>query len=261
MHFTRSVNPARQQNGQNTDMTTPTCCPACREPMGDKVFPRLPLGEVAVDLCFGCQAIWFDQFESLQLAPTGVLTLFRMIHERRDDPRQPWPATLDCPRCGDQLMQGFDLSKNGRFSYHRCLQGHGRFTPFSSFMIEKGFVRQLNGAEIAELAKKVQIVRCSGCGAPVDIRQDTVCSHCHAPIAILDPQAVKEALAKYERPTLQTGQIPAAAVADLLIANERYKSEMVRERQIHRFDAIDSGADLTDLVVGGIELLGDLLSD
>jgi hypothetical protein len=63
-------------------------------------------------------------------------------------------------------------------------------------MIEKGFVRQLTAAEIGKLAIKVATIRCSGCGAPVDIRKDHACTHCRSPIAILDPEAVEQALAR-----------------------------------------------------------------
>ena len=48
-------------------------------------FPRKTGGEVELDLCFPCQGIWFDEYESLQLAPSGVIDLFKLIHEHRDD--------------------------------------------------------------------------------------------------------------------------------------------------------------------------------
>ena len=41
------------------------------------------LGEtVSIDLCASCQAFWFDQHESLQLAPGSTLKLFRLIGEQ-----------------------------------------------------------------------------------------------------------------------------------------------------------------------------------
>ena len=43
-------------------------------------FARQLNGEVALDLCFACQGIWFDEFESAQLAPAGVLELLSLIH-------------------------------------------------------------------------------------------------------------------------------------------------------------------------------------
>ena len=165
--------------------------------MRRSAFKRQPHGEVELDLCFTCQGIWFDEYESAQMAPPAFSNSFALTHEHRDDTRQPWRDTLNCPRCNERLIQGLDRTKNGNFAYHRCPQRHGRFNSFSAFMCEKGFVRQLNGAEIAELAAKVQVIRCSGCGAPVDIRRDNTCSHCRSPIVILNPAAVDKALADF----------------------------------------------------------------
>ncbi|MGE5385783.1 MAG: zf-TFIIB domain-containing protein [Betaproteobacteria bacterium] len=235
-------------------------CPACEAPMQTFSCKRKLEGELTLDLCFACQGIWFDEFESLQMAPAGVLELFKLIHAHHDDPRQPWHDVLDCPRCRERMLQGFDLSKNGRFSYHRCLQGHGRFTAFSAFMTEKGFVRQLNGAEIAALAQKIQIIRCSGCGAPVDIRTETVCGHCRAPIAILDPQAVEKALSGLNQAAAREERVDPEAFADALLANERLKSKLQRERAQASSIGVDVvDFDIADLVTGGIGLLVGLL--
>jgi len=231
-----------------------TPCPSCAAPMQPFVSARKNGGSLSLDLCFACQGIWFDEFESLQMAPSGILELFHLIHEHHDHPRQPWRDVLHCPRCRERMLQGFDVTKNGKFTYHRCLQKHGRFTAFAAFMQEKGFVRQLNGAEIDALAKKVQIIRCSGCGAPIDIRHETVCVHCRAPIAILDPQAVEKALSGLGQAAEKEGKVDAEAFADALIANERAKSRMAREE---RRDA--GPPDVTDLISGGIELVWKLL--
>ena len=158
--------------------------------MGAHRFPRKLAGEVELDLCFACQGIWFDDYESLHLAPAGVIDLFKLIHERRDDQRLPLASPLRCPRCNERLIQSQDRVKSGLFNYQRCGQ-HGRFISFAQFMIEKGFVRQLSGAEIREISARIAVVRCTGCGAPVDIRKQSACGHCRAPIAILDPQAVE----------------------------------------------------------------------
>ena len=163
-------------------------------------FERLHHGEVVLDLCFPCQGIWFDDFESVQITPGGIIELFKLIHEHRDGQRLPLRDPLHCPRCNENLLHGLDLARHGgQFNYHRCLQKHGRFTTFAQFMIEKGFVRQLTAAEISNLAVKVGTIRCNSCGAPVDIRKDHVCTHCRSPIAILDPAAVEQALARYQQ--------------------------------------------------------------
>jgi hypothetical protein len=185
--------------------------------------PSKVAGDVQINVCFTCQSVWFDKFESQQMAPSGVLDLFRRIQERSAMEHQPWGTKLSCPRCDTDLDRTFDLCKNGKFSYFHCHNQHGRFTAFSALMIEKGFVRQLTGAEIGELAKQVQIVRCSGCGAAVDIRRDSVCSFCHAPIVVLDPHAVENALKTYEQAGLQEKHLDPDGMVDAMLLTERQK--------------------------------------
>lgn len=222
--------------------------------MGTHTLKRQLHGEVVLDICFPCQGIWFDEFESTQLAPAGVLELFRLLHEHHDELRQPWRDSLHCPRCRERLIHGLDRTRNGHFSYHRCPQQHGRFSSFSAFMMEKGFVRQLNGAEIADLASKVQTIRCSGCGATVDIRRENACGHCRSPIVILDPDAVDKALANFNDKAQRQQHIDPLLYADALLANERAKSQAAREKQLKRLDT-----DLSDLVREGAETLWNLL--
>lgn len=213
-------------------------------------FARKINGEVELDLCFSCQGIWFDEYESLQLAPASVIELFRMIHRHRDAQRLPLAGVLQCPRCDERLIESRDRVKSGLFNYLRCLQQHGRFITFAQFMIEKGFVRQLSGAEIDQLKVRIGIVRCSGCGAPVDIRQDSACSHCRAPIVILDAQAVEAALAGYQQDALRQAAAPSPEVlADAIVFNERERYRRQRER------GLAGDADLADLLLDGVAMV------
>jgi len=224
--------------------------------MLQKRFARQLHGEVELDFCFACQAIWFDEFESVQISPGGIVELFKLIHEHRDAPRQPLAEPLCCPRCHEKLLHGQDVAKDGgRFNYHRCLQKHGRFTTFAQFMIEKGFVRQLSAMEIDELAVKVGVVRCTGCGAPVDIRRDHACGHCRAPIAILDPTAIEQALARYQQAEVRRTTRDVEALGDAIIENERARSKYRREGKPDALEAIEIG----DLIVSGAELVWKLI--
>lgn len=234
----------------------PLACPACRQTMAKLRSPRTQGGEVVLDLCYSCQGLWFDQHESQQIAPGGVIDLFREIHARRDTPRLPLPAALHCPRCGDGLRHGMDLVKpGGRFNYHRCPQQHGRFVAFSQFLIEKGFIRQLNPAEIARLAVEVRQIRCNGCGAPVDLQRDPACPHCRAPIALLDPQAVDNALARYRQAEQEQRVAPGAEVlGDLIVANARERKQL-RQKTGNRNNDIE----LLDLLVDGAGFILRLL--
>jgi hypothetical protein len=217
-------------------------------------FPRKLTGEVDLDLCFGCQGIWFDEYESLQLAPAGVIDLFKLIHQHSDDQRLPLTGSLHCPRCNERLIPSQDRVKSGLFNYLRCGQRHGRFITFAQFMIEKGFVRQLTGGEIKELSVRIGVVRCTGCGAPVDIRQDSACTHCRAPIAILDAEAVAEALAGYQQAAIErSAATDPARLAETIMLRERERSRRQRERG----SALDT--DIGDLLLDGVCMLWETL--
>ena len=211
-------------------------------------------GEVELDLCFACQGIWFDEYESLQLAPAGVIGLFKLIHEHRDDQRLPLASPLQCPRCKERLIQAQDRVKGGLFNYLRCGQHHGRFITFAQFMIEKGFVRQATGAELDQLKLHIGVVRCTGCGAPVDIRKDSACSHCRAPIAILDTEAVEAALAGYQQAAMKQAAPPSPALlAEAILISERERSQRQRERS----NGLD--ADIGDLLQDGVAMVWNML--
>jgi Zn-finger nucleic acid-binding protein len=234
-------------------MDTPAACPSCRAPMSTHRFPRKTGGEVELDLCFPCQGIWFDEYESLQLAPSGVIDLFKLIHDHRDDQRLPLAKPLRCPRCKERMIHSQDRVRSGLFNYMRCGQ-HGRFITFSQFMIEKGFVRQLNGAEINELKARIGTIRCNGCGAPVDIHKESACGHCQAPIAILDPQAVEQALAGYHQAAVkQAAPADPAVLAETILFAERERNRHQRERG----GGLD--ADIGDLLLDGVAMVWNLV--
>ena len=228
--------------------------------MAKQRFERLHHGEVILDLCFACQGIWFDEFESVQITPGGIVRLFELLHQHHDDQRQPLRDPLHCPRCprcNERLLHGLDVAKHGgRFNYHRCLKKHGRFTTFAQFMIEKGFVRQLNPAEIDALSAKVGIIRCMGCGAPVDIRKDHACGHCRAPITILDPGAVEQALSRFQQAETRRTTRDVELLGDAIVMREREKSHQKRLKQ----EPDNAGIiDAIDLISAGAEFVWSLI--
>lgn len=215
---------------------------------------------VELDFCFACHGLWLDHLENLKLAPEAVATVFKEMHRHSGEPRAPLAARLSCPQCRGTLNQGFDLVRGGRFITHRCGRQHGRFSSFSSFMIEKGFVRQLSKPEIADIASKVGAIACSNCGAPVDLRKEDACSHCRSALSLLDPLAVEKALQHYAKAPA-AHDAPMAAVADALVA---------MNRQRPRADALDAmplhprhtGAALAvDLLGAGLHLFSNLWDD
>ncbi|MBL0170453.1 MAG: hypothetical protein IPP90_06910 [Gemmatimonadaceae bacterium] len=162
--------------------------------MDTQRFARHVHGDVTIDMCWVCHAIWFDQYESAQLAPAAVIALFRRIHEHRAQAPSALGEHLQCPRCQSALVLTHDRQRNTRLSYHRCPLGHGRLTTFMQFLREKEFVRSLTAAEVETLKATVSQVRCSSCGALINLGIDVACSYCRAPLAMLDADAVEKAL-------------------------------------------------------------------
>ena len=214
---------------------------------------RKPLGSLTVDLCAACQVIWFDTFESLQLTPGGTLELFHAIHATHRDPPRPLTPPLSCPRCETVLAATQDIQHTTRFSYYRCRYGHGRLTPFFQFMREKNFVRPLEPRELARLAENVKTIRCSSCGAPVDLAKTTTCGYCKSPLMVLDPDAVGRTLAELDAAERRRTTPDPDRQGDAIIALAALEGDMARARAAE-------GADFTvDLVSLGFGALGRFL--
>lgn len=219
-------------------------------------------GMQTLDLCFPCQGIWFDRHENLKLAPAAVVELFKLLHEHRTEERRPLQNSLACPRCVRPLAHGFDLVRSGRYVLYRCTSQHGRFSTFSSFMVEKGFVRHMTRPEVADLAKRVGAIYCTGCGSPVDIRKDHACPYCRAAFSLIDPEAVTRALQGYAHASQRSTHLRPTDLADALVSLERDRTRAEREQQKERFTSSSaSEASVTgDLLVAGVALVWGMLS-
>lgn len=150
---------------------------------------------VDIDVCHPCQAFWFDRYESLQLAPSSVLHLFRVIGQA-GGVKAPLSENAGCPRCGQRLKLVKDMQRQTRFEYLGCRERHGRLTSFFNFLREKDFIRPLSAMQIEALRRKVQSVNCSNCGAPVDLAKGTACAHCGSPLSMLDLEQAEALVAK-----------------------------------------------------------------
>jgi Zn-finger nucleic acid-binding protein len=238
-------------------------CPSCGSQMSRQSFDRKPLGQVELDLCFDCRAIWFDQYESAQLTPGAVLELFRTIHEHRDTPTRPDADAMRCPLCHTRLLLTHDIQRTNRISYYRCPEAHGRFTTFFQFLRETNFVRSLTLAEVNQLKAHVAQVRCSGCGAPVDLALDSQCSYCRSPISILDPEAVRKTLAELDEQERRRKTIDPTAAIEGLLEGKRFERKLARiEGRIpatgpftmerHKDDVVDLVAEALDFLMQGV---------
>jgi hypothetical protein len=155
---------------------------------------------VEVDVCMACNAIWFDQFESMALSPDGTVALFELIHQRggtATSAATKFNEKLRCVTCGEGMHLTHDQVKGTRFAYQACRKGHGRLTTFYNFLAEKQFVRELTKAERTKLAATVHQVRCSGCGAAVNLGKVDACEYCRAPVSVFDREAAKKAIDHY----------------------------------------------------------------
>jgi hypothetical protein len=209
---------------------------------------------VEIDVCMDCNAIWFDRFESMALSPDGAVALFQLIQQRGGTATSAagkFGEGLRCVTCGEGMRLTHDQVRNTRFAYQACPKGHGRLTTFYNFLAEKQFVRELTQAERAKLAATVQQVRCSGCGAAVNIGKVDACEYCRAPVSVFDRDAARKAIDHY----LQARQKQPA-----VIAGDRRAANRSAGDQWSAYERAGLGADilyaLGSAVARGISGLG-----
>lgn len=240
-------------------------CPSCSQAMVAENFGHRLHGEVTVDICYPCNAIWFDHMESTQLSPGGVIELFKKIHAHKAEGHRALGERMGCVRCRKPLNLVNDIQRTGRFSYHRCPEGHGRLTSFYHFLREKQFIRNVTDQELIQLKATVVQMRCSSCGGPVDLQQDAACPYCRAPISILDSAAVEKTLKELHLADSQAGKMRQISFGDAVLAEERARA---REKKMNGAEQGNGGnwgqtssssVDAVDLVAGCISIVAALL--
>jgi hypothetical protein len=212
---------------------------------------------VEIDLCAGCQAFWFDKYESLKLAPGSTLRLMKFIGEHTAPARELHAQALRCPRCTGHLKATNDMQRSTKFNYWRCPQEHGRFIRFLEFLKEKDFIRPLSPKQIEELRQKIQTVNCSNCGAPIDLAAASACTHCGSPLSMLDMKQSHEMLLQLEQ-----AAAPKPIDPDVILKLACAKLEV--EASIGRLDsgpAWWSDASSSGLVQAGLSALARWLSE
>jgi hypothetical protein len=174
-------------------------CPSCAADMTAMKLDSHSGAMVAIDLCAACQAIWFDKYENLQLAPASTLKLFTVIGERSASRKSPLATVLRCPRCASRLLLTHDRQRNTPFQYWRCDHDHGRLITFFDFLREKDFIRPLSPQQLDDLRLNVQTVNCSNCGAAIDLASGSTCTHCGSPISMLDMKQAQDLVNQLRR--------------------------------------------------------------
>ena len=228
-----------------------------REATFDGHFGR----QVVIDLCAGCNGIWFDGMESHQLTPGSTLSLLTQMGQAVAEANRPLAARKGCPRCQVTLTREVDKQRSTTFEAFRCPAGHGRYLTFGAFLRAKNFVRDLTPAEVVDLRRHVQSVKCTGCGAAVDVREHSACTFCHAPIAMIDPDQLQRTIAALQdkeamrpKPVAGQGPLQVDPTLPLRLAHERLRSERVfadlahhnRTAGVETWDLFDVG--LTSIV-------------
>ena len=230
-------------------------CPGCRAPMARRVFERKPAGTVDLDLCHPCHLIWFDQYESAALTPGAVIELFRAIHAEQEGRARPVPEICACPKCRRVLSLTHDMHGTNRFTYLRCPGSCGRLTNFFQFLREKHFVRSLAPVEVARLRAQVAQVRCSSCGAPLDLERETACRYCRAPVSILDADAVRKTLAQLsDRERERRRPVDPVAAVDAVLNGARARRRIERVGNSQPYVS-DGRPDTFDLVSEALDFL------
>lgn len=199
---------------------------------------------IVIDLCRPCQSFWFDTRESLSLTPGSTLSLFRVIGEHVARPIVSRADLAKCPRCRSRLRRTRDMQRATRFEYLSCPHGHGRLTTFFDFLREKNFIRPLTAEQIAELRRNIQNVNCSNCGGPVDLARGGACTHCGAPLSMLDMQQAAALVAQLRTADERASQ-PVDPALPLELARARRQTEQafagLEGDPLWRRDATDSG--------------------
>jgi Zn-finger nucleic acid-binding protein len=234
-------------------------CPSCRQTMVAETFDHRMQGDVTLDICYPCNAIWFDHMESTQLSPGAVIELFKKIHAHKAEGHRAFGQRMGCARCHKALQEVNDFQRAGRFSYHRCPEGHGRLTSFYHFLREKQFVRDVTEQELNKLKASVVQMRCSGCGGPVNLQKDTACPYCRAPISILDSAAVEKTLKALNLEESQRGKLRAVSLDEAMRGEQQShaggKKSSVERGNGNSASTASGSFDSVDLVAGCISIV------
>lgn len=244
-------------------------CPACGSDTRESQFDGHHGRTIVLDLCAGCNGIWFDAMEAHQLTPGSTLALFQQMGAAVAEANRPLLDRKTCPRCRAGLTREVDKQRSTTFEAFRCPQGHGRYMTFGAFLRAKNFVRDLTPGEVEELRKHVQSVRCTGCGAAVDVRERSACEFCRAPIAMIDPDQLQRTIATLQeketlRPKPQPGKsiLQVDSTLPIRLAQERLRTERVFAQLAQHNRSVGwTGLETWDVVDAGLASIVSMLGD
>lgn len=234
-------------------------CPSCSNNMLNEQFEGNYGTQIELDICHTCNAIWFDKAERLRLTPGSVIKLFKSMHENQSAVTHPLKEHLSCPRCQRELKITYDIQRGTRFNYSSCPLGCGHFITFFQWLREKNMVRDLDTKQINTLRAHFKVIRCSNCGASVDIQRHMKCEYCHTAIASFDPSTIEQTLKQLQLAENKRTTVDPQAIAQLLndrLAVDRLCRTTVQDN--HRWQ-VDDWKGRGGLVEIGLSVLFDIL--
>lgn len=168
-------------------------CGNCREPMRRLALPAHYGRLVDLDLCPGCDLIWFDLAETAQLSGTALLELIDEMARSHALPHGPLRAEAACPRCSGGLKIVRNQTRWGHSSQLQCVKRHGAYQSFVQFLQEKGLLRPMSRLDRARLLRDKGRIDCVNCGAAI-AAGDESCRYCRSVPSLLDVARLARAL-------------------------------------------------------------------
>jgi len=168
-------------------------CGNCRQPMQRLTLAGHYGHRVDLDLCRGCDLVWFDGSETAQLSGPALLELIGHMAAARALPHEMLRADPRCPRCDGQLRIVHNQSRWGRSSQLQCARRHGAYQSFAQFLEEKGLVRPMSTIDRARLLRDRGRIECVNCGGEI-VKGDERCRWCRSIPSLLDIARLARAL-------------------------------------------------------------------
>ena len=171
----------------------PLACGNCRQPMQRLALAGHYGHRVDLDLCRGCDLVWFDGTETAQLSGPSLLELIGAMASARALPHEMLRADARCPRCDGALQVVRNQSRWGRSSQLQCRRRHGAYQSFAQFLQEKGLLRPMSRVDRARLLRDRGSIECVNCGGEIG-KADELCPWCRSIPSLLDVARLARAL-------------------------------------------------------------------
>jgi len=153
--------------------------------------------KVEIDLCSGCDLVWFDFTETAQVTGPALLDLIGLMARSQTLPHELLHGNAVCPRCQGRLKIVHNQSRWGRSTQLQCEKRHGAYQSFAQFLGEKGLLRPMSRIDRAKLQRDRGRVDCVNCGAGIDSADET-CRFCRSVPSLLDIARLARALDPHE---------------------------------------------------------------